>query len=204
MQFLEQVLGVRDILMRSDGDPVLLLHVRLLALPLLLLLLPLQTLQFLLHVVLRWLLLKLIGVADEIEVFSVILIAALIQPRLSLVVFVEVLCIDIGFQFWYEWRCGVLDITPIDAVEPTVILDFLSPVPAQPNLAVRQQPADEVNHLKRNRDLRWKIQELLVILNFIVNFLVVLRGKGSVAYQHLVDDHSQGPPIHQLGVTNAL
>lgn len=98
MQLLEQIFGVRDILMCScDGNPIFLLHhIRLLVLPLLLLFLPLQALEFFLHIIFRRLLLELISVAYEIKVLSVILIVALVQPRLSLVIFVEVLCIDIG------------------------------------------------------------------------------------------------------------
>lgn len=97
MQLLEQVLGVGDILMSScDGYSILLLHVRLLVLPLFLLLLLLQPLELLLHVVLRGLLLWFVGVADEVEVLPIILIVALVQPRLSLIVLVEVLGVDVG------------------------------------------------------------------------------------------------------------
>lgn len=71
-----------------------------------------------------------------------------------------------------------------------MILDFISPIPPQSTLAIRQQPANEVNHLERYRNLWWKVQEFLMVLNLVVNLLVVLGGKGSVAYQHLVDDHT--------------
>ena len=83
-------------------------------------------------------------------------------------------------------------------------LDLISAIPAQPCLAVSQQPADEVDHLERNGDLRWKVEELLMVFDLVVYLLVVLGSEGSIADQHFVDYDSQGPPIHQLSVTDPL
>lgn len=71
-------------------------------------------------------------------------------------------------------------------------------------MAVSQQPADEVDHLERNGDLRWKIEELLMVFDLVIYLLVVLGSEGSVADQHFVNNDSQGPPIHQLSVADPL
>lgn len=55
-----------------------------------------------------------------------------------------------------------------------MIFDLISPVSAQSNRTICQQPANEVNHFEGNRYLRWKIQKFLMIFYLVVYIFVVL------------------------------
>lgn len=43
-----------------------------------------------------------------------------------------------------------------------------------------------------------------MILNPVVDFLIVLRGKGGISKQHLIDDDTYRPPIDQLSIASSL
>ena len=85
-----------------------------------------------------------------------------------------------------------------------MVLYLLCPIFAQSNALVRQQSAYNVDNVKTYWYFGGKVEVILEMFNFVVNFVVVLWWKGSVAYKHFVDDDPKCPPIDQLGISLPL
>lgn len=172
-----------------NGYFIFFLHIGFLSLFFIVFLL-LKFLEFLFHIVFRGLGLHFIGISDKIEIFFVIFIIPLENPRLRFIVFIKILAINTRIKLRNKRRLNVFNLSPIDLIKPTMIFDFFSPILTQSTRTISKQTTDKVNNFKRNRYFRWKIQKLLMMLYFIVNFFIILWSKWCIPYQHFINNDS--------------
>jgi hypothetical protein len=82
-----------------------------------------------------------------------------------------------------------------------MVFNFRDPIPAEPHLLLTDQPMNQINDLIGQVHIIRKHQILLMVLDFVVNLLITIRRKRGIADQHLIQDDSDGPPIHGLSVS---
>ncbi len=79
--------------------------------------------------------------------------------------------------------------------------DLICTISAETGALVWEKTADDVDYFEGDRDFRWKVKVLFMILYLEVDVVIILTGKGSIADKHLVNDDSHSPPVNQLAIS---
>lgn len=115
----------------------------------------------------------------------------------------EMLDVRVLLKLWLIRRLQllVLDLNPVDAVEPGVLFNLGGVVSSAAHplrWVLFQKTCTQVSRLWLQKVV---VQFRIGILNVLVKLFSVLAVKGRQANQHLIDDAPERPPVSGLAVT---
>lgn len=69
-------------------------------------------------------------------------------------------------------------------------LDFKHSISAKSNLLISEEATDKINYFLGKIDFSRKMQELFMVLNFVINFFIIVRRKRGIANKHFIKHDS--------------